>query len=185
MNRKFIFGVIASGALLFGAQIAFANPSFFAPFAKTSTATSSPAYLTAGTATSTIVYDSFNLNGTNQSAPSDPLAADTAVLAVQFTASSTASILGIAIERSDDGVDWYQDNLSTFATTSPQASLQVPMTYSWGFSSSTINGVLNTSSRVGKVITVPTPTRYTRAVLTMTGAAGAVWAEWIPKKQNK
>lgn len=179
-------GVLAVALAAF--SFAHANSSFFAPQAMTATATTTPFFMTPGNATSTLVYDSFNLSGTNQRVVNDPTTADTAALAVQFTASSTASILNFVVERSDDGVDWYQDNVvAPFATTSPVIQLATPISYSWAYASSTINGVGNSGSRLGKVVTIPTPTRFTRVIFSLAagGTNGAVWAKFIPEKQNK
>lgn len=181
---KHKWGVAASMAvsiaMLASATVAYANPSFFAPQAMTATATSSPAFLTAGVATSTVVYDSFNLNGTNQPVASDPTAADEATLLLQFTGSSTSAVLNVNIEYSNDNVDWYQDNLE--ATTSGPFSITQPDTYTWTYAASQIGGV--TVARVGKAISLVTPTRYTRAVISTTGANGSVWVQFVPKKQN-
>lgn len=181
---KFILGFSVAATLVGGASV-YANPSFFAPQAMTSTATSSPAFMTPGAATTTLVYDSYNLNGTNQPIVNDPTSAQSATLAIQFSASSTASVLNIGVERSQDGIDWYQDNLNSLATTSGSDSINVPSTFSWTYASSTIGGLPNTGNRIGKLINIPTPTRYTRIIFSLTGTNGAVWAEFIPQKENK
>lgn len=186
INKHWKLLLIALAALIVGGgTVAYANPSFFAPQAITSVATSSPAFMTPGLATSTLVYDSYNLNGTNQPVVNDPTSAQSATLAIQLSASSTASVLTIGIERSQDGIDWYQDNLNSLATSSLSDSITIPSTFTWTFASSTIGGVSNTGNRIGKLINVSTPTRYTRFIFSLTGANGAVWAEVIPQKENK
>lgn len=173
--------------MFFGAVSVHANPLFFAPAAMTATATSTPSYMTQGTATSTITYDSYNLVGTNQPVVSDPTGAADAALEVQFIASSTSSVLNIAIERSDDNLDWYQDEYSFPVSTSTIGSSNInsPFSFSWTFASSTVGGQPNSGNRIGKILYVATPTRYTRAVFTLTGTPGAVWAKFTPTKQNK
>lgn len=171
---KYIIPSLVVGLfLVFGT--AYANPAFFNPPITTSTASSTPAYLTVATATTTLTYDTF-VNGSTYKA-------DSAVLLTQFTASSTASLLTITPEYSQDGIDWYQDNLNTQGTTSPSTSLQVPHTYSWLFASSTIGGQPATP-RVSKAILLTTPTRFIRIIYTITGNSGAVWGEIVPNKQQ-
>lgn len=182
-NNKWAILAIVSCvvALTVGAVAVHANPSFFSPQAMSATATSSPAFLGVGTATTTMVYDSYNLNGTNQAVVNDPTAAEAATLVMQFTGSSTSAVLNVNIEYSQDNVDWYQDNLE--ATTSGPFSITQPDTYTWTYAASNVGGVPVT--RVGKAISIVTPMRYVRAVFSMTGANGSVWGAFIPEKQNK
>lgn len=171
------------------ALIAHANPTFWASSASTATATTSVAYITKGAATTTTpVYDSYSVNGTNQTNTNNNQSAESAVMLLRLTASSSATTLNISFEYSQDKVDWYQDNLQVQqnGTTSQQIAIQTANTYSWVFASSTIGGDANIgSTTMTKAITVPTPTRYVRPVFTMTGANGAIWAVILPKKQDK
>lgn len=161
-----VFGMFVAVGLLLYAFGAHANPSDFTTV-KSAASTTTVTYIVSGGNATTTPYDA--LNGDN--------AADSAVLLTQFAASSTSSVLGIKIQYSQDGIDWYDDNLleSTNSTTSPTYSMQIPNTYSW-----TAVGTATSS----KAIAVPTPTRYVRAVYTMTGAAGAVWNQMVVKKQT-
>lgn len=170
-----------------GATIAHANPSFFAPQAVSATATSTLTYIIPGTATTTIVYDAYNLNGTNQSSPSDSVAADGVTLAVQLTASSTNTALAINLEYSQDNIDWYQSELSTQATTTPVQNVTIAQSYLWAFASTTPGMGAPAGTRQMKVISVQTPVRYVRAVFTIPVGStnGAIWAAFIPKKQGK
>lgn len=174
-------------------QSANANPSFFAPQAKLTTSTTSPVFMAAGTATTTTVYDSFGINGTNENGTQALTGADSAELLVQFTATSTTSQLNINIEYSDDGIDWYADtptNVNGFGSTTVSSVLlaSVPQ-YQWKFASSTIGGiaVLPTGNRDARALNIKTPTRYERAVISCAvgGANCTVWAQWVPKKQNQ
>lgn len=133
------------------------------------TATTSVTYIAPGTATSTQTYDSYA--GGNSNASSD------GVLLVQFVASSTSSVLNIAVQYSMNGIDWYGDDLLTSlnSTTSPVKSINVDNTYTW-----TAAGTATTS----KAILIPTPTRYARAVIGITGAAGAVWSDIVARKEQ-
>lgn len=141
--------------------------------------------MTAGTATSTLLFDTYCVNGTNQPNTGNTNIANKLTLLTQFNASSTASVLNIAVEYSQDGVDWYQDNyIAPLATTSPAVQLAVPNTYVWAFASSTLNGVGNAGNRVGKVVQIQTPTRYVRVVYSLTGTNAAVWGELLPQKED-
>ncbi len=166
--------------------------------------TSTITFMTPGTATTTQAFDT-------QAGGITP--ADSAALAVQFTASSTTSILGYRFEYTQgnpsnasidcssavnqSNCDWYSDNLGftiTNASTTQSIVSTVPNTYTWTFSSSTsmcdssTNLALN--NRGCKIVSVPTPTRYVRVVFflassTLGGTNGAVWSDWIPKRQNR
>jgi hypothetical protein len=187
--RKTLSTALSGVIALFGfTGLALANPSSFATAISTSAATSSPSYMTPGRATTTTpVYDAYSqtANGGFTSK------ADYAGLLVQFSASSTASILGITAEYSQDGIDWYQDFVvdpNQIATsTGPTFSLVNPFAFSWKFASSTLGGISpsSTSNRATAALLVPTPFRYTRLVFSMTGGNGAVWASLLPIKQQR
>ena len=150
--------------------------------------------MTAGTATTTKYFDAQADGG---------LAADSAVIAVQMSASSTLGILNMNLEyaQGTSGVDctatptkceWYADNLdSRVASSSPTITLSAAKSYSWTFASSTpglgaaVGGATGQTSR--KIISVETPTRYVRAIFTVPIGAGnaSVWAEWVTKRENR
>lgn len=158
---------------------ALANPSYFSTGVKTDTETSSVDYLTPGTGTTTLTYDTYVSGQTTK--------ADSAALLTQFAGSSTAAILGINLEYSQDGIDWYKDNLDLGATTTQSVSLNTAKSYSWNFASSTVGGGVVTNANGAtstKIFTVKTPTRYIRAIYTITGANGAIWATLIPSKER-
>lgn len=183
--RKYIYGGLAGLTLLAlsFAGLVHANPTLFTSSAQTATATTTLAYMTPGTATTTVLYDTRAENGTNQTKDGNGLIPDSVTLKEYMKASSTATVLVTNFEFSDDKIDWYQNNLETYAAGA--ISIATPNSYTWTFATSTIGGVLNgNGTDVGaKVISVKVPTRYVRAVLTMTGANGAVWAQMLPKKQ--
>jgi len=168
-----------------------ANPIGFscAAYGPQGVATTSVKFMTPGTATSTLVYDTYCIGGTNQSNPGNSYATDYLTLLTQLSASSTATILNTSVEYSQDGVDWYQDNYIASTTTAgnfvPLWSITVPNSFTWTFASSTLNGVANTGNRVGKVVQIYAPTRYVRVVYTLTGNNGAVWGSLLPIKENK
>jgi hypothetical protein len=148
-----------------------------------------------GTATTTLVqpaYQNGNSSGLNS-----------ATLLVQYTGSSTLSVLNIAFEyaSASSGVncqinpnacDWYKDTLfgagspiSTSTSANP-IGLNTPNSYTLTFSSSTLAGAAGISSRTTRILNVQTPAQYVRAVITMPVGSfpGALWAEWLPVKQT-
>lgn len=175
------------GVLFSGFSAAHANPIDM-NVVQSAAATTTLVYMTPGTATTTIAYDSFN---------GDSNGSDSAVLLTQFTASSTSSILGIRLEYSQGvtGVDcvasptvcdWYADNLNALATTSSTNTITTSGTFSWTFAStSQAAAAVSATNNIGlKATIIPVPTRYVRAIYTITGANGAVWKSIVAKKQQ-
>lgn len=179
--------IIATFLSIIGfAMPASASSLYFPPTQSTSLASSSVAFLSAGNGTSTISVDSYIIG-----VPTPQLRA---ALLIQYAATSTKPSLSINIQYSQDNIDWYQDSGSAenaFATSSRPFDLSQPSQFLWNFASSTQNlGALTAgnSATSTRIITLQTPTRYTRAIFTVpSGAgAGAVWAQWIPlKEENK
>lgn len=169
--------VLGASSLLFVPK-AHANPLRSVPAASTADATTTIPFMTPGTGTTTTaVFDSF-ANGANAYP-------DRAALLTQFTASSTSSILGIRLEYSQDNIDWYSDNLNSNATTSFANSITSASTFTWTFASTTPGaGAVGNTNRSSKVIFINVPTRYIRAVYTITGANGGVWGSIIPQRQS-
>jgi hypothetical protein len=154
--------LVAIGMLLL-ASSAHANPLYFPPTAQTSSATSSPAYMTSGAATSTLSYDAYQAGVTK--------AVDKGVVLIQTVASSTSSAYTFAVQYSQDNVDWYQDN--TLATsTNPNIGNAQNFTF-------TAAGTATTS----RAISISFPTRYVRVQASVLGAAGAVWMQIVPQRQ--
>lgn len=183
-----------AGALLlsaFGLTYVYvsANALFTAPSAKTAVATTSAAFLSAGQGTTTVTYDSYGVFGTNQTGSGNTSIPNKGTLLVQFAGSSTASVLNISYEFSDDGIDWYKDNIYTVPTSTPTYYAQPSYNISWTFASSTVGGVhvSNANSATStKAFSFPVPTRYVRAVFTIPAgaSAGRVWAQMIPLKER-
>jgi len=159
--------------------VASAASLYFSPGVYSSTATTTPTFIGAGLGTSTLVYDTYN-QGNNY-------ATDKATLLMQLAASSTATVLNINLEYSQDGIDWYKDNINYGATTTASVSLNTTANYSWTFASSTVGGIAVTAANGAtstKALIIPTPLRFVRTVFTMTGSAGALWSSIIPIKQK-
>lgn len=160
-------------SLLMHVYQAKANPSEFTVI-RSATASTTRTYLSSSGTYVTPAYDSFN---------GDPNAADSAVLLTEFEASSTSSVLGIRFQYSAGGAnldcvaapttcDWFDDNLVSATSTTNISSAN---SYTW---------VAASTATTSKAIVMPTPTRYVRAVYTMSGAAGAIWNSMVIKKQT-
>lgn len=187
----FIASVIAA---IFSLQVikAHANPSAFYLSAKTSLSTSTPAIQTPGTGTSTVVYDSYGVNGTNQinNGGSMGYAANAVTVLDQFSASSTLSQQNLNFEFSDDGIDWYQATVSDiyngYATTSLPLSPMVPQ-MQWKFASSTPGQIALGPNNFTdtRAIRINVPTRYVRVIATcaLGGANCATWMQILPEKE--
>jgi hypothetical protein len=179
--KKLLGIAFAFAIFLASAGVASANPSYVGPTVQTASATTSPAFMTPGTATSTLSFDAYNPT-------TNTFVADKLALLMQFTGSSTASILGVNFEYSQDGIDWYKNtivNAESVSTTSPVLSLNTPTSMSWAFASTTLNGAAGTSAIATRIVSVPIYTRFVRAVTTLTGANGAFWGQFIPIKELK
>lgn len=182
LKLKKLFGfAFALAIFLAGASVASANPSYVGPTVQTASATTSPAYMTPGTATSTLTFDSYNPT-------TNVFVADRLALLMQFTGSSTSAVLGINFEYSQDGIDWYKNAIvtsETISTTSPSLSLNTPTSATWTFSGTPLNGDAGTVATSTRIVSVPLYTRFVRSVFTLTGASGAVWGQFVPIKELK
>src|SRR4051812_45173783 len=112
MLTKTISPTLFLGSVAFAVLISFllittvsANPLYF-PVASNVTATTSVTYFTTGTATTTLTtLDAY--------ASTSGRAADNSVLLIQMAASSTSSVLQGKVEYSQDGIDWYDNDIFT------------------------------------------------------------------------
>ena len=190
MTLKIIKISIVSVILLFGvfmvSSTAFGSPSQFTAGAATTadhTATSTRTYMTPGTATTTVVYDTQQSNGTNQTNNGNTYATDKVTLLTYLTASSTGTVLTMGIEYSQDGISWYADKTETYAAGA--IALATNDTYTWTYASTTPGGgaVQSDSVQGAKAITLDVPTRYIRVFYGLTGANGAVHGRFVPVKE--
>ncbi len=142
--------------------------------------TSTPVYMTAGTATTTATCYLGN-DGVQE-----------AVVQVALTASSTNTTVVVGVEESMDGVDWYpvlvpgQEN----ATTSPVLDLDTTGTYSFQFASSSFGGgaQVATDNFDLRAFSVPVRMKQVRAFASLasttghlTNKNGAVWLGIVPR----
>jgi hypothetical protein len=186
MNRKLKIAAVTA-AILAGislGSVAFAA-SYFSGTVQTATATSTPAYMTPGTATTTLVFNTLTSTSVATATPSNSSntpKADFVDLLVQLQGSSTAADLHIGYEYSQDGLDWYQDFLPQGGySTTTQTQTPALDSISVLAASTTYDGTGKTNFD-NFVVSVPVPTKDVRIVLTLTGANAAVWAQVIPVK---
>lgn len=156
-------------------SVAVANPSEFCS-KNTSGATSSPAYMTAGTATTTLTLDNCSDERT---------AIDTASLLIHFSSSTTPPTLKWRYQFSQDNIDWYEEDVALNSNATTTEAVRTFHEYSWLYASTTpLAG--GTSEDALKLVTVPVPTRYVRAVFYLpAGSSPAdVWADFIVKRET-
>lgn len=176
---------------------AYANPFYVGTKAKSAVATSTLTYLTVGTGATTTapVYDSYEVNGTNQPNGGNQTLPDSIAFLLRGNASSTSSVINATCEFGDDeagptgivSVDWYQNDILQASTTLAGAqSIANPNSYSFQYTPQTVGGapVLSTTLGFQKLITCPAPTRYVRLVVSISGANAGLWVGAVPKKQR-
>lgn len=158
------------------------------------TASTTVNYLTPGTGTTTYTVDMGC--GGNQGA-------DGAVLALQLMGSTSpfanlnyaTTTYNVAIEYSQDGIDWYKDSTdagiistTTVSVDASQTNIHVINLGATQMDATILGGtVLATTSPTTRIFIVPTPTRYARAVIWLPqktfSTNGSVWGEFIAKRQ--
>jgi hypothetical protein len=186
-HKRIALIVTVIAGLSLAAGTALANPSYFARGVTTNSAASTtPAYLTPGTATSTTpTFDAYAQ--TNNGGAT--FKADSAGIVQQFCASSTATVLNTSVEYSQDGIDWYRNFVfdpSQTGTTSVNRNLVTPYSISQTFASSSLQGtpIAANNKCTYSAFTIPTPFRYTRVVSSMTGGNGSIWNQLVPLKEQ-
>lgn len=174
---------IALGLLVFAGMVSFgsfakANPSYFVR-CQTASATTTVAYMSPGAATTTLTMPSSQCN------MSGVTAVDSAILHIQYTASSTGPTLVFRVEHSQDGVDWYPETVALAANATSTQLSGDSATYKWIMATSTDNGGSGTSARLMRSYTITTPTAYTRVIFSVpaSGGNGALWASLVAKEQ--
>lgn len=175
-------------------SVAYANPFYSGTSAVSSTvSTSTQTYITAGTATTTEVYDSYEQYGTNQLNGGNLTLPTQVAVMLQGVASSTATVVSVACEYSDNYIgtsgngDWYQNEIIGATTTNAGVqNIGTANSFNFTYASSTVGGapVLANTNRFQKVIVCPVPLRFVRAVITTTGANASVWTKIEPIKQR-
>ena len=159
-----------------------ANPLIY-QIAKTQPATTTPAFMSPGAATTTLQIVSDQSYGI-----------DSAYVFLQYTASGTAPVLKYRVEHSQDGIDWYGQTIPTNANATTSQMVGTAADFYVAFSTSTaatngIPGFLNATTsnpRLHSSFSIITPTRYTRIIYFVPagGGNGALWSQIIGKRQQ-
>ncbi len=197
--KTFIASAVTLAVFAF-ALVAYANPFYQAGSAQVSTsgaatlgATSTKVVMTPGTATSTPVYDSYEVLGTNQANTGNNTLAQNVAILVDGLASSTLTTVSIACEYSANwngtNGDWYQNEILAASTTSGGVqNVGLANSYSFAFASSSSlvggSGNVVSNNRFSKLVTCPVPVRFVRAVVTITGARAMIWTAIVPTKER-
>lgn len=183
MTRKLSLVIPGAGALALLVILALvgtvrANPSQVYRN-NPSTATTTLTYLTAATAATTT--NTFNTQGDGGAN------ADTAAFTICGNASTTATAFNVTFEYSYDSVTWFQNEWSPLATTTAAASFAMPQSMTWLFASTSVGGlpVSALNNHACKIASVATPIQYVRAVISVTGANGAVWSDFGAKREQR
>lgn len=136
-------------------------------------ATTTVSYLVAGTASSTYQIDNpvFSSGKVTNMQPIDATS-----MYVQYAASSTSAILTMTPQWSNNNVDWYG---FASATASPATNGIIPLASTNLSYQYTPLGTATTSI----VLNLPqVNSQHERVIFTVAGANGAVYSEWVLKK---
>lgn len=172
--KKLIIGIIV-GMVAMIAGVAYANSSYFAVHTPTATATTSPTYMTAGAATTTLDVNA--AGGSNK--------IDSALIVFQVKASTTqAQQLGMKVQYSLNNIDWYAQTEATSTTNAIAGEKE----YRFVLATSTdqltaTSGTL--TYRIHKSIPIETPTPYVRVQFFVPVGQSPldIWADYQPIKQ--
>ena len=183
----------ATMVFLFTGRTADANPesfqikSFNDMGTTTATGLVNGAFMTQGTGTTTLgVLDAYK--------DTNVAISNTAQLALMLVGSTSPFVntnyatttYRIDFEYSQDGIDWFRP-----AATSSVSTAVGPNGFFIQLGATTIAGVpISTTTPTYRIIEVSTPTRFVRPVISLPffgtivpNSNGAVWGQWIAKKQ--
>lgn len=168
-NKILGIGLTVLGLALATFITVHANPSQIPVHSNCSTAsaTTSTQLIATSTPTYTLTCDAYNL----ATGYSVGLSLNSASLAFQISA--TSSIINMNLQYSNDGIDWYDNEMVAQGTSIATTTITNPTGYTL------------TAGTSKKIVRVDTPTRYVRAIFN--GPAGqattTIWAEFIPKQE--
>lgn len=163
---------------------AYANPSQTPPIKSlNNTASTTQVYMTPGTATTTLTYDSFSVSTDTKF--------DQVTIAMQVHASGTPVTVKFRVEDSYNGIDWYprSTTITTGTTTIVSGSFS-EYSIQIATSSDLLGGtgaVLGVTTRVHQEVTVDTPMRYSRYIFYLPPGSGnaALWAVAVPVREKQ
>lgn len=166
--KSILTGIALATLALISAPFAHASTLQFTPQVQSAVATTTLTFIASGGSATTTALDAF--------AQGQIRAIDQGVLLWQNTASSTSTVVGVTTQYSQDGIDWYSDDLSlpTLATTSQPFSINTPVSFTLKAAGTAV--ALHATL-------VRFPTRFIREVFSVTGAADAIWWQFIPLRQ--
>jgi len=127
---------------------------------RTTTASSTPEYLTAST--NTVSYTA------------DTLGVDMLDMNIQFIASTTSSVLTWTYQFSDDNVDWFGEDLDQVSSTYTVSHASTTIAHTWKPDVATV-----VRKNIGLL---PLASRYVKITFSTTGANGSVWGRFARKK---
>ncbi len=166
--------ILLAGFYAFGIVNSRAQPSSVS-VQTTASATTTAAFIGNGTATSTYQIDAGNVFSTSKEFSMQDV--DNVYMFVQGAASSSATVFGFTVQVSNNNIDWY-----SVATTS---LITVP-SYVFGSSiasSTTATWQPGTTATSSFMFQLPNVAAlHERVLISATGAAGAVYAEFALKK---
>lgn len=181
-NISLVAALLGVGAMLLytlgvnTAMLRAAVAAFSPSTCYTAAATTSPAYLQPGLATTTVTCFLGNEG------------ARSASVLVYFLASSTNSSITIGVEESQNRIDWYALGPNQVASTSPTIDLDTNGTFSWQFASTSQGGAATTGSTTLRIFDVNPRLENMRvfvAAASTTGALNkdaAVWVKIVPRQ---
>lgn len=168
-----------------------ANPLFQGLFSYTgtSTAAATSTYalvnMSAGNATTTLVFDSNSIAGTNVTQGGTTIVPNKLTLLVQLNASSTKTELDVYIEQSREGTDWYAYSapVQELATSTLLSNFS---SYRFRFASTTIDSLQIRRDINRFFLPIDIHMRFVRAIIVMPQGSfnGMIHAELVPLKEN-
>lgn len=143
-------------------------------------------FLSPGAGTTTVpAYDTYNYGNANT------YATNGLALALQFTGSTTptsaqsaTTTYNVALEYSQDNIDWYSDGIN--ATTTALVTLTNGYVRAITLGTQSTQGrVVASTTPTKMLLTIQAPTRYVRAIVTIPQGStnGSVWGSFIGQKQ--
>jgi len=172
--KKYLLIIPALLLLVWGVT-SLANPIYLAKtkYLTGSSATTTPSLVTPAS-TPTFDFDLYDTtDSTNSQLP------DKGILLVQHTASTSASLVNIQAQYSQNGFDWFTLSFSEdYSTTTNPARLDVDTKALWGLYGNTV------ASTSRHAIPVDFYARYVRFNFSSGSGTSTVWAELVPQKQR-
>jgi len=164
--KKYAIITLVSLLLLIGLTASATTINFTTPVYITGATSATTSLVSVTPATSrTLIYDSFN-EGTNQKV-------DTGYLLLTQVASTSASKIGIVVSYSQNGEEYYTNNIvSTTTTTGFVALGETWPTYTL------IGNAVSSTTRVA--LKIDTPTRFTKLTFSSLVATSTVWGTFLP-----